>query len=109
MSSTARQAAAAGAPTAYDIGMAGYTFPYPVAPIDLSRRNISGAVAAGQVIGCGPADAFVSLSVCPAEFRDPVRPDVGTLDPVARLDLRDEPPIVSAPPTAGCLRLAERR
>ena len=50
MSSTARQAAAVGAQTAYDIGMEGYTFPYPIALIDLTRRHMSGVVAAGQVI-----------------------------------------------------------
>ncbi len=59
MSCTARQVAV-GAQTACDIGVAGCTFPYPVALIDLGRRQMTGAVAAGQVVGCGPPDAFVN-------------------------------------------------
>jgi hypothetical protein len=109
MSSTAWQAAAVGAQTAYDIGMEGYTFPYPIAVIDLTRRQMIGVVAAGQVIGCGPADAVADVPVSPAEFRDAVRLDFGTLYPVARFDLRDEPRIVSAPPAGGCLTPVEWR
>jgi len=109
MSSTARQAAAVGAQTVYDIGMAGYRFPYPVALIDLSRRNITGAGAAGQVIGCGRADAFVDVRVFPAQLRDAVRPGFGTLYSVAGLDRRDEPPVVPVPSAGGCLTSVESR
>jgi hypothetical protein len=44
-----------------------------------------------------------------AEFRAAVRLDFGTLYPVARFDLRDEPRIVSAPPAGGCLTPVEWR
>ena len=99
MSSTARQAAV-GAQTACDIGMAGFTFPYPVALIDLTRWQMTGAGAAERVIGRDPADALVNVRVFPAELRDAVRPGFGALYSVAWLDLRDEPPIVSVPSAA---------
>jgi hypothetical protein len=109
MNSTARKAAAVGAQTAYDIGAEGYTFPYPITVMNLPRRPMSGVVAAGQVIGCGPADDFVNVLVSPAELRDAVRPDIGTLCPVARFDLRDEPRIVFVLPAGSCLRPVEWR
>jgi hypothetical protein len=108
MSSTARQAAAVGAQTAHDIGVEGYTFPYPIALMNLPGRPMTGVVAAGQ-IGCGPADAFVNVPVFPSELRDAVRPDFGTLCPVARFDLRDEPRIVFVPPAGSGLRPVEWR
>jgi len=99
MSSTARQAAV-GAQTARDIGMAGFTFPYPVALIDLTRWQMTGAGAAERVIGRDPADALVNVRDFRAELRDAVRPGFGALYSVAWLDLRDEPPIVSVPSAA---------
>jgi hypothetical protein len=47
MSSTARQAAVV-SQTAYYIGMADYVFTFPVAPMDLTRRHMTGAGAAGR-------------------------------------------------------------
>ena len=72
-------------------------------------RQMTGAGAGGQVIGCDPADAFVNVRVFPAEPRDAVRPGFGTFYSVAGHDLRDEPPIVSVPSTGGCLTPVERR
>jgi hypothetical protein len=37
-----------GAQTTYDIGMEAYTFPYPIALIDVTRRQMSGVVPAGR-------------------------------------------------------------
>ena len=67
-SSTAQQATAADAQTAYDVGMEGYNFLYPVARIDLTRPQVTSVVAAGQVIGCVPVFP-------PADFLDVVRPN----------------------------------
>jgi hypothetical protein len=70
MSSTAWQAAA-GAQTACDIGVAGCAFRYPVARIDLGRRQMTGVRMAWQVIGPGPADAFVNARSSPRLTRSP--------------------------------------
>jgi len=90
MSSTARQAAVA-SQTAYYIGMADYFFTFPVALMDLTRRHMTGAGAAGEVIGCGPPDAFVNVRLFPAELRDATRPDFASLYRVAWLGLPNEP------------------
>jgi hypothetical protein len=96
MSSTAWQAAA-GAQTACDIGVAGCTFRYPVARIDLGRRQMTGVRMAWRVIGPGPADAFVNAPVFAA------------LDSVAWLDPAGRADDGVVPSAGGCLTAAEWR
>jgi hypothetical protein len=99
MTSRAQQAAAADAQTAYDIGVEGYTFLYPLVLMDLTRRQMTNVEAVGKVPGRGPANVFVNVPAFPpAGFRDVVRPNFDTLYSVAWLDLRNEPRIVSVPP-----------
>lgn len=103
MSSAKRREAMVDAQTAYDIGVEGYTFLYPLVLMDVTRRQMTNVEAAGQVTGRGPADVFVNIPAFPlAGFRDVVRPNFDTLYSVAWLDLRREPRIVSVP-TAGTL------
>ncbi len=81
---------------AYEIGVEGYTYLYPVVLMETTRRQMTNVESAGQVIGRGPADTFVHLRAFPpADFRDVVRPNFDTLYSVAWLDLREEPRIVS--------------
>ena len=90
MSGTARQPAVV-SQTAYYIGMADYMFTFPLAPMDLTRRHMTGAGAAGEVVGCGLPGAFVHVPPFPAEFRDTARPDFASLSRVAWLGLPNEP------------------
>lgn len=99
MTSRAQQAAAVDAQTAYDIGVEGYTFLYPIVLMDLTRRQMTNVETLGQVPGRGPANVFVNAPAFPsAKFRDVVRPNFDTLYSIAWLDLRNEPRIVSVPP-----------
>jgi Protein of unknown function (DUF1254) len=83
--------------TAYDIGVEGYTYLYPLVLVETTRRQMTNVERVGEVPLRGPADAFVHAPAFPtAEFRDVVRPNFDTLYSAAWLDLRDEPRIVSA-------------
>lgn len=93
---TARRA---DAQTAFEIGVQGYTFLYPLVLMDLTRRQMTNVEHVGDAPLHGPMDAFVHAPAFPpATFRDVVRPNFDTLYSVAWLDVRDEPRIVSVPP-----------
>ena len=86
---------------AYEIGLEAYTYFYPLALMDTTRRQAVN-VAPGKELGRGPMNAFTSVPVFPpAEFRDVVRPNFDTLYSIAWLDLSKEPMVVSAPDTQG--------
>jgi hypothetical protein len=84
--------------TAYDIGVEGYTFLYPLVLMEFTRRQMTNVKQPGDRVGRGPADVFVNLPAFPpADFRDVVKPNFDTLYSVAWLDLRHEPRLVSVP------------
>jgi hypothetical protein len=86
---------------AYEIGIEAYTYFYPLALMDATRRQAVN-VEAGKVIGRGPMNAFTSVrSFPPADFRDVVRPNFDTLYSIGWLDLTREPMVVSAADTHG--------
>jgi hypothetical protein len=92
------QAARIDEQTAFEIGVEGYTFLYPLVLMDVTRRQMTNVTRAGDVPGRGPADVFVNVPAFPpADFRDVVRPNFDTLYSVAWLDLREEPRVVSVP------------
>jgi hypothetical protein len=85
--------------TAFEIGVEGFTFLYPLVLVDVTRRQMTNVKQPGEVMGRGPADVFVNVPAFPpADFRDVVRPNFDTLYSVAWLDLHEEPRIVSVPP-----------
>jgi len=86
---------------AYDIGVEGYAYFYPLLTMDVTRRLMTN-VPPGVKAGFGPANAFHHMRAFPeANFREVVRPNFDTLYSSAWLDLTQEPQIVSAPDTNG--------
>jgi hypothetical protein len=84
--------------TAYETGIEGYTFLYPLVLMDLTRRQAINVEKVGQVAGRGPADTVVHMRGFPAaDFRDVVRPNFDTLYSLAWIDLTAEPRILSVP------------
>jgi hypothetical protein len=84
--------------TAFEIGVEGFTFLYPLVLVDVTRRQMTNVEQAGDIQGRGPADVFVNVPEFPSvDFRDVVRPNFDTLYSAAWLDLREEPRIVSVP------------
>jgi len=85
----------------HDIGVESYIYFYPLALMDVTRRQMTN-VEAGKVLARGPMNTFTHLRTFPpADFRDVVRPNFDTLYSVGWLDLTQEPMIVSAPDTNG--------
>jgi hypothetical protein len=83
---------------AYDIGVEGYTYLYPLVLLDVTRRQMTNVEKVAQAMARGPADVFVNVPAFPsADFKDVVRPNFDTLYSVAWLDLHEEPRIVSVP------------
>jgi hypothetical protein len=98
MSSREASVAPAVEQTAFEIGVEGYTFLYPLVLMDLTRRQMTNVEKVGDVPLRGPMDAFVHVPAFPpASFRDVVRPNFDTLYSVAWLDLSEEPRVVSVP------------
>jgi hypothetical protein len=86
------------AQTAAEIGVEGYIYLYPLALMEVTRKQMTNVERLGDVPMHGPMDTFLHVPVFPpAEFRDVVRPNFDTLYSIAWLDLHDEPRIVSAP------------
>src|SRR4051794_6062838 len=98
MSTTHETVTAVDEQTAFEIGVEGYTFLYPLLLMEKTRQQMTNVETAGVVPGRGPADTFVNIPIFPpADFRDVVRPNFDTLYSVAWLDLHREPRIVSVP------------
>ena len=86
---------------AHAIGVEAYLYFYPLATMDLTRRQMTN-VPAGKELGFGPANTFHNVAAYPtASDRVVVRPNFDTLYSIAWLDLSREPVIVSAPDTNG--------
>lgn len=84
--------------TAYEIGIEGYTYLYPLVLMDITHRQATNVERLGEVPMRGPMDTFVHVPAFPpADFRDVVRPNFDTLYSAAWLDLSEEPRIVSVP------------
>jgi hypothetical protein len=96
MSSTATAQVDEG--TANAIAVEAYTYLYPLVLMDITRRQMTNVVHAGDGVGRAPMDAFAHVQAFPsAEFRDVVRPNFDTLYSVGWLDLREQPRVVSVP------------
>lgn len=84
--------------TALEIGVEGYVYLYPLALMDVTRKQMTDVEKVGDMPLRGPVDTFVHVPAFPpGDFRDVVRPNFDTLYSAAWLDLHDEPRIVSAP------------
>jgi hypothetical protein len=87
---------------AYETGIEGYTFLYPLVLMDMTRKQATNVEKVGQISGRGPADTFVHMREFPAAgYRDVVRPNFDTLYSAAWIDLSKEPRIVSVPAAGG--------
>ena len=94
---------------AYEIGVEAYTYLYPLALMDATRRQAVN-VEAGKTIGRGPMNTFTHVPIFPpADFRDVVRPNFDTLYSAAWLDLTKEPMVVAAPDTQEAVRCGAER
>ena len=83
---------------AYEIGVEGYTYLYPLVLMEVTRAEMTNVALPGDRPGRGPTDTFTHIRAFPpAGFRDVVRPNFDTLYSVAWLDLSAEPRIVSVP------------
>lgn len=86
---------------AHEIGIAAYTYLYPLVTMDVTRRQLTN-MAPGEEPGHGPANRFNNVGAFPAaDMKVVVRPNFDTLYSIAYLDLAQEPMVVSAPDTAG--------
>ena len=86
---------------AHEIGVEAYIYLYPMALMDVSRRNHIN-YEPGQKQGLGPMNMFHNMRTYQTvEDRDIVRPNFDTLYSRAWVDLTDGPVIVSVPDTAG--------
>jgi hypothetical protein len=88
------------ATAAQEIALEAYVYLYPLVLMERTRLQMTNVEVAGEVLGRGPADAFVHVrEFPPADFKDVVKPNFDTLYSPAWLDLRDEPRVVSVPAT----------
>ena len=85
---------------AHEIGVAAYTYLYPLVTMDLTRLQLTN-VAKPEGLAT-PMNTFRSLPAFPdADLKVVVRPNFDTLYSSAWLDLTKEPMIVSTPDTHG--------
>jgi hypothetical protein len=85
---------------AHAIGVAAYTYFYPLVTMDVTRQQLTNVVKPEGL--ATPMNRFASLTAFPpAEMKAVVRPNFDTLYSSAWLDLTKEPMIVSAPDTRG--------
>ena len=97
----AAQSAPVTAEEAHAIGIDAYVYFYPLVTMDVSRKQFTN-IEPGKEFGKGPMNTFVSVpEYPPANFKGVVRPNFDTLYSIAWLDLTKEPPVISAPDTAG--------
>ena len=86
---------------AYEIGVEGYVYFYPLILMDVTRRVMTN-VPPGVKGGFGPANTFAHMRAFPdANFREVVRPNFDTLYSIAWIDMTMEPQIISVPDTDG--------
>lgn len=85
---------------AHAIGVAAYTYFYPLVTMDVTRRQLTNVVKPAGL--ATPMNTFISATAFPpADMKVVVRPNFDTLYSSAWLDLTKEPMIVSAPDTHG--------
>ena len=85
---------------AHAIGVAAYTYFYPLVTMDITRKQLTNVVKPEGL--ATPMNTFTSLKAFPpADMKVVVRPNFDTLYSSAWLDLTKEPMIVSAPDTHG--------
>ena len=85
---------------AHAIGVAAYTYFYPLVTMDVTRKQLTN-VAKPEGLAT-PMNTFASLTAFPpADMKVVVRPNFDTLYSSAWLDLTKEPMIVSVPDTHG--------
>jgi hypothetical protein len=85
---------------AHAIGVAAYTYFYPLVTMDITRRQLTNVVKPEGL--ATPMNTFISLKAFPpADMKVVVRPNFDTLYSSAWLDLTKEPMIVSTPDTHG--------
>ena len=85
---------------AHAIGVAAYTYFYPLVTMDLTRKQLTNVAKAEGMNA--PMNTFASLAAFPpADMKAVVRPNFDTLYSSAWLDLTKEPMIVSVPDTQG--------
>ena len=85
---------------AHAIGVAAYTYFYPLVTMDVTRKQLTNVAKVEGV--SGPVNTFASLAAFPpADLKVVVRPNFDTLYSSAWLDLTKEPMIVSVPDTQG--------
>ncbi|MFN8499702.1 MAG: DUF1254 domain-containing protein [Anaerolineae bacterium] len=86
---------------AFEVGIEGYIFLYPLITMAVTRRVMTNAPAE-QVPGFGPTGAFSHMRAFPdANFKEVVRPNFDTLYSSAWVDLTREPTVLSVPDTQG--------
>ena len=94
------------------IAVEAYIYLYPMVMMDVTRRQMTN-IEADERVGFGPMNAFTHVRAFPPpEFKAVPWANFDTLYSLARLDLRDEPLILSTPDTAGCyyvLPIPDRR
>jgi hypothetical protein len=85
---------------AHAIGVAAYTYFYPLVTMDVTRKQLTNVVKPEGL--ATPMNTFKSLTEFPAaDLKVVVRPNFDTLYSSAWLDLTKEPMVVSAPDTHG--------
>ena len=85
---------------AHAIGVAVYTYFYPLVTMDITRKQLTNVVKPEGL--ATPMNTFTSLKAFPpADMKVVVRPNFDTLYSSAWLDLTKEPMIVSTPDTHG--------
>jgi len=98
--STGRAAEAISEQDAHSIGVAAYTYLYPLLTMEITRKQLTNVAKAEGIHGA--MNTFANIPAYPsAEMKAVVRPNFDTLYSSAWLDLSKEPVIVSVPDTHG--------
>ena len=98
--STGRAAEAISEQDAHSIGVAAYTYLYPLLTMEITRKQLTNVAKTEGIHGA--MNTFANIPAYPsAEMKAVVRPNFDTLYSSAWLDLSKEPVIVSVPDTHG--------